>query len=292
MLKKPLLLASIIAISVQMQAQMPNDGTHLDTTVNPATEISDSLHTGIHAPENTAPATADLQDYEQEIYRLNAVYRAMQHSTVNRTENNFGDFLISPLTPGVIASWGSGGIIGNTGMESMPGLMGKESGRITLVQHFGRFSVTAYGSAEKYGYYNGLDRTVGFGGSISYRASDRVSITMFGSYYSPLRSPQGAVAGYVSVPRIGGYIDYSFNEHWGVEVGAQSYRSSHNGHWNTQPIVAPYYRINKHTKIGMDVGGILYNILYNNNRGGNRHNRSNPTIPIPRMGTLPVGSRD
>ena len=95
----------------------------------------------------------------------------------------------------------------------------------------------------------------------------------------------------MSIPSFGGYMDYRFSDHWGVQVGAQSYRSSATGEWHPQPILKPYYQINKDTKIGMDVGGILYNLLYyNKNRSMRR--MQNPTIPIPRMGDLPVGPRE
>ena len=41
--------------------------------------------------------------------------------------------------------------------------------------------------------------------------------------------------------------------------------------WDTRPIAVPYFKFNK-TKIGVDVGGILYEIIRNakfkNNQGG------------------------
>lgn len=290
MLRKLIITASILVIPAYLPGQSLNDSPVSAVPGNEKTEVSDSLKSLAPQPVTTTQEPAELSTYEQQVSQLNAAYRAMQLEKRYPNYQNLSRLRVEPFTPGLIASWGSGGIVGSTDMESMPGLMGKESGKIAIIQNVGRFSFTAYGAAEKYGYYGGLDRTVGFGGSVSYRASDRVGITLFGSYYSPLRSPQGAVAGYVSVPRIGGFVDYSFSEHWGVEVGAQSYRSSINGHWHTQPIVTPYYRINKHTKIGMDVGGILYNLLYRQTEKSSR--RANPTIPIPKMGTLPVGSRD
>lgn len=41
--------------------------------------------------------------------------------------------------------------------------------------------------------------------------------------------------------------------------------------WDTRPIAIPYYKFNK-TKIGLDVGGILYEIVRSvkfKNQGGN-----------------------
>jgi hypothetical protein len=249
--------------------------------------LSDSMIRTVDAgvTEGAVPLT-----YDEQIRSLNAKYKAMQ-ITSGGNMRNVPEFSFASPVPGVIAGWDGGGIFGFTSMASLPGLMGIESGRLGLFQNFGRFSFTAYAAAEKYGSLNKLDRSVGFGGSLSFQASDQISFTVFGSYYSPLRDPRGAEAGYIAIPSVGGYMDYSFNEHWGVQVGAQGYRNSANGHWRTQPIVKPYYRINKSTAIGVDVGGILYNLMYNQRDKSNRR-MQNPTVPIPRMGALPVGPRE
>ncbi len=290
MIKRMIFFISAVVVPAVLPAQLAGYEQTGAIPGESAPEAADTLR--IAAPDASAISPRQLkpETYDDQVRWLNANYRAKQMNDKPLPGIMPGALDYSLHTPGLIASWGSGGITGSTGAVSLPGLMGMESGSISLTQNLGNFSVTAYGTAVKYGYYGGLDRTVGFGGAINYRASDRVSITFFGSYFSPLRAPQGAMAGYVSVPRIGGYVDYSFNEHWGLQVGAQSYRSSLNGEWHTQPIAIPYYRISKDAVIGMDVGGILYNLLYRNS--GNSRRAQNPTIPIPKMGTLPVGSRE
>ena len=63
---------------------------------------------------------------------------------------------------------------------------------------------------------------------------------------------------------------------FGVKAGAQTYRSIMDNSWHTQPMVVPYFRLGGND-IGIDVGGILYNIFVNANGG----KRSNPTIAPP-----------
>lgn len=185
-----------------------------------------------------------------------------------------------PIHPGEIASWYRGGISGFTGSESLPGMMGIEQGRISLYQSVGNFTFTAYGEALKYGFYRGLRTSTGFGGSIGYMLNDNVSFTVFGSYYTSPGSMLPSMAGYTSIPMFGGYADFSLGDRWGVQVGAQSYRSVMTQRWETQPIVTPYFKLSKDTKIGVDVGGILYQLVHNYALKRSRH-MPNPTIPPP-----------
>ena len=50
--------------------------------------------------------------------------------------------------------------------------------------------------------------------------------------------------------------------------------------WEAQPIVMPYFRFNGKDEIGLDIGGIMYNLLRSNIGGGWGAVR-NPTIPPP-----------
>ena len=181
-----------------------------------------------------------------------------------------------------IFRWHAGGLYGAAASVSMPGLMAVESGRLALEQDLGRFTLTAYGEALKYGYFRGLSTTYGFGGSLTYHASDRLSLTLFGSYYSPLRALTPAMAGYMNIPSVGAYADYSFSNRWGVKAGVQSYRSMVTGRWETQPIVMPYFKISGDHAIGVDVGGMLYQII-KSAASDSHNNYSNPTIPPPLM---------
>lgn len=189
-------------------------------------------------------------------------------------------FHIAPIHPGEIASWYRGGISGFTGSESLPGMMGIEQGRISLYQSVGNFTFTAYGEALKYGFYRGLRTSTGFGGSVNYMLNDNVSFTVFGSYYTSPGSMLPSMAGYTSIPMFGGYADFRLGDRWGVQVGAQSYRSVMTQRWEAQPIVTPYFKLSKDTKIGVDIGGILYQLVRSNALKRSRH-MPNPTIPPP-----------
>lgn len=189
-------------------------------------------------------------------------------------------FHAKPIHPGEIASWYRGGISGFTGSESLPGMMGIEQGRISLYQSVGNFTFTAYGEALKYGFYRGLRTSTGFGGSIGYMLNDNVSFTVFGSYYTSPGSMLPSMVGYTSIPMFGGYADFSLGDRWGVQVGAQSYRSLVTRRWETQPMVIPYFRLSKDTTIGIDIASILYQLVSSNAFKRSRH-MPNPTIPPP-----------
>lgn len=184
------------------------------------------------------------------------------------------------LSRATVSSWDGGKIYLTGGVQTMPGLMAIESGSINFEQTFGKFSFNLNGSAAKYGYFNGLKTSYGFGAEATYRFSDRVSATVFASYFSPVMIMNPAIAGYVSVPNFGGYLDFSISSRFGVQVGAQSYRSLMSNRWEAQPIVKPYFKLSEKASIGVDVGGILYNVLKSNagNRSWGNHN---PTMGPP-----------
>ena len=193
------------------------------------------------------------------------------------------DILLSRATA---SSWNGGRIYAIGGIQTMPGLMGIESGSVNLEQYFGNFSFNVYGGAEKYGYFNGLKTSYGFGAEATYRFNDKVSVTVFGSYFSPVMLMNPAMAGYVRVPNFGGYLDFSISNRFGVQVGAQTYRSMTSNRWETQPIVRPYYKLSEKAAIGVDVGGILYNVLKSN--VGSSWGTHNPTMgpPVPKLSEM------
>lgn len=194
--------------------------------------------------------------------------------------------------PGVAAFrlW-NGGVIAVSGATgSMPGLMGIEQGRVSFIQSFGNLTATVYASAAHYGYFRGLQTAYGFGGKLNYRINDRWSLTLFGSYTTALSPLTPAMAGYMAAPNFGGYVSYEISDHWGINVGAQATRSLVTNRWEAQPIVEPYYKINGNAAIGVDVGGILYNMIRSNAESRGNY-RPNPTIGPPVGGPPPVAPR-
>lgn len=200
------------------------------------------------------------------------------HGTTNNLPLTAPTFTPAAIHPGQIATWHNGGLAGFTSSQSMPGMMGIESGRLSVGQNIGNFTFSIYGEANKYGFYRGLQTSLGFGGSLDYEINDRFGITLFGNYYTPTRGMHPAMAGYVSIPTFGGFLDYRISDRWGVQVGAQSYHSMMTRHWETQPIVTPYFKISKNKAISLPLGQIFYEVLRNT---GSRHHINNPTLPPP-----------
>lgn len=202
---------------------------------------------------------------------------------VNPSAVAFPRFSYIPGTS-IIRQWETGGLFATGSAESLPGLMGIERGSLNATQRFGAVTVTLYAAAAKYGYFRGLSTTYGFGGSASWQISPTVSLTVFGSYWTPasLHGSPGMLAD-VAVTNIGGYIDWRFHPHWGVKAGVQSYRSMvYGGRWETQPIVMPYYRTSSGAEIGVDFGGILYQLVRGLSSDSNWGRPGNPTIEPPR----------
>lgn len=185
------------------------------------------------------------------------------------------EFSRSIHAPGFITGWNGGALTGSVSSTDLPGLMAIEQGGFMVTQQFGRFTASAYTEAIKYGFFRGFRTSWGFGGELTYQANDRLSFTVFGSYYTSPGPMSPSMAGFARIPTFGGYADWLISDRWGVKVGAQSYRSMMTGRWETQPIVAPYYRIAPNANIGVDVGGILYNLLKGSSGS---YRRANPTL--------------
>lgn len=183
--------------------------------------------------------------------------------------------------PGVIASWRHGMIAGGIVRNDLPGMAAIATGRLGFTAVGGPVTATAFGEVQQIAFFRGYERTLGFGGSLSVRLNDRVSLTAFGNYYSPLRimAAPGApglrpeLAGYLNQTNYGGYADINLSEHWGLMVGAKATRRV-GGQTDVAPIATPYYKINGRAAIAVPVGEILYEALRSNRGWGQR----NPTI--------------
>lgn len=253
------------------------------------TEHPDSLSTAPVATPSAALSTPAGSPHSEKPDTEVPVYHPEADTSLPASTLTAPSFHYTMPQWGRIAAWDNGGLYGETSMLAMPGMMGMETGRLTLTQRFGNLSVSAYAAAVKYGYYGGLTRSLGFGGSISYDFNEHLGVTVFGSYYNNTSGLRPSIAGYMNLTTFGGYFDYSINNRWGVKVGGQSYRTS-SGEWHAQPIVMPYYRISKDAAIGIDVGGIIYNAVQQNRERHSHRQNYNPTIAPPEKPVLTVGS--
>lgn len=119
-------------------------------------------------------------------------------------------------------------------------------------------------NATKFNFPFSTGQVFGTSGAVIYRPNEKLSFRAFGSY-----APASAYGFQMS--SFGGTIGYEFNDRWGMEVGAERIYDPMRGRWDTRPIAIPYYKFNK-AKIGLDIGGILYEVIRNakfKNQGGN-----------------------
>ena len=151
--------------------------------------------------------------------------------------------------------------------DSMPGLLDRESGALTLHQRLGRWTFSASALADKYrfvgmGY---LQTQFGIGGTASYMVSNTITLHAFGYYYGKNHMMAGpAAATYLSTSTYGGYADIRISEYVGVDAGVRRYQSPMTGKWVTDPIVSPYIKIGKKQKIGIDFGHLLKGFIWGN----------------------------
>lgn len=237
------------------------------------TETGDSLAIRQHAPDSIRLQTAGEPGYISGL--LNPVEYHWKSAWVIAPlfpDNKVADLQTPDVdfTPGQAAlfHWKNGAVIATGGTRSFPGLMQIDSGELGIYQSAGDFTFHVGAMVSKYGYFKGLHTQYGLNGSITYRFTPRLSATIFGDYYfgRPPRMATGmllppSVIGYYGRSTFGGYVDYQINDHWGVQTGAQAVQQVGTNRYQAEPIVTPYYKINKKVAIGLPVGQILYHIL-------------------------------
>lgn len=161
------------------------------------------------------------------------------------------------------------------------------SGRQTTIPGIGRFNDASIGyrhafneklmmelgvNAMKINMDHITGQTFNASGAFLYRPSERVTFKVFGSY--DIGNTYG-----MGTKHYGASIAFDVSDRFGMEVGVQRYYDARRGRWETVPMVIPYYHFNKFT-LGLDVGGILHEIL--RNVIFDKKPRNNPTIAPPR----------
>ena len=173
---------------------------------------------------------------------------------------------------GSIASWNSGGLFATSSMNTFPGMGNIASGTLTVTQDFGRFNITGAVIGTKYHLDNRLYNNFGVGN---------------GLYHSMAAMP------YVAASNYGATISMDISDKFSMEMGAQRYYDPYSHKWMTVPVLIPQINING-SKFGVDVGGLLYQILHSLLRdytdgdrqygpagirgGGNRHGSGRPLL--------------
>ncbi|MGM9804705.1 MAG: hypothetical protein ACI308_11085 [Muribaculaceae bacterium] len=162
---------------------------------------------------------------------------------------------------GDIVKWDGGYVTGFSGFQTQPMLGSVGYAGASVTQQFGeRWQATGGVSFNKYSVPWNAYNTYGFNGSVMYTVNGNMSLNVFGMYESSpffSRGSNGAMALY------GGYMTLKTNnDKWGVDMGAQTYRDIRSGRSVTMPIFRPFYNMNGQ-KLGIDLGGLLYNIFQN-----------------------------
>lgn len=182
-------------------------------------------------------------------------------------DNRRGNWEVSTIQGGKLLSpWRGSAVVVSGGADSMPGLLDRESGALTLYQGVGRWNFSASALADKYRMVGmGFIQTrYGVGGTASYRLNDAITLHAFGYYYPNSSMISPAVNPYLATSNYGGYADFRISKNFGVDAGVRRYLNPMTGKWVTDPIVSPYVKFNNGQKFGFDFGHILKGIIWGN----------------------------
>lgn len=286
MLIKPLavILSLIVTVASFAQSEVPDNLTGPKTQPDTVASYLKPIDTPLHYDSNTVPTYGNAA-----LRHIESTLSAPSVFMTGFNTRNHGRWSYAPGMVGY-SPWSGASVYAAGSSSHLPGFMGIENGRVGFSQQIGNISVNIYGSASHYGYFRGMQTSWGIGADLTYRFNDRWSLTVFGSYATGLTPLTPAMAAYMNVPNFGGYASYEIDDHWGIKVGAQATRSLVTNRWEAQPIVEPYYKINGKAAIGVDVGGILYNLIKSANENRNGY-RPNPTLGPPVGGPPPVAPR-
>ena len=245
------------------------------TGASAQTEVNDSVMSGRQTDvDEVNTPLADSSLYFRESFMKPMMPLKLSEDAIKLTDNRAlydsrrgGDWQINTLNSTRLFNPWRGAFVGVSGWaDSMPGLLDRESGALTLYQNLGRWSFSASALADKYRYVGMgyLETRYGVGGTVSYLLSNAVSLHAFGYYYGRPITAGPAVAPYLSTTTYGGYADIKFSKYWGTDLGVQRYLNPMTGKWVTDPIVRPYYKINGKQKIGIDIGHLLRGFIWGN----------------------------
>ena len=178
-------------------------------------------------------------------------------------------------TGGVLRQFPHGAVFGSGSQTSVPGI-GRFNNASLGYQHIfnEQFELQVRANAMKINMSHITGQAFSTSGAFLYHPSDRVTFKVFGSY--DIGNSYG-----MSTHSYGATMSVDMFDRFGMEMGVQRYYDAMSGRWETVPVMIPYYHFNKFT-LGLDVGGILYEILrdvvFDKNRG-----IGGPTIGPPRM---------
>lgn len=180
-------------------------------------------------------------------------------------------------TGGILRQFTNGALIGSGSQTSLPGIGRFNEASLGYNHVFSSaFELQLRANTMKINMSRITGQAFSTSGALIYHASDRLAFKVFGSY--DIGNSYG-----MSTHRYGATMSLDMTDRFGMELGVQRYYDAMRGRWETVPIAIPYYRFEKF-KLGLDVGGILFEVLRNavfDKRGGVFDGGGGPTIRPP-----------
>lgn len=178
-------------------------------------------------------------------------------------------------TSGTLMSLPHGALFASGGQTTLPGI-GRFNEASVGYQHIfnPRLMLQLGVDATKINMSHITGQAFSTSGSLLYQASDKVAFRLFGSY--AIGNTYG-----INTHSYGATMKWDMSQRFSLEMGAQRYYNAYRGRWETVPVVIPTYNFDKF-KLGLDVGGILYEVL-RNVVFDNKRNSGGPTIAPPRF---------
>lgn len=172
--------------------------------------------------------------------------------TVNPSPIFRGDY----STSGILKQFSRGALFGSGSQTSLPGIGRLNEASLGYAHALNeKLSLQFTVNALKMNMAHFAGQSFSTAGALMYHPSGRVAFKLFGSY--DIGNSYG-----MSTHRYGATMSLDMSERFGMEIGVQRYYDAMRGRWETAPIAIPYYKFDKFT-LGLDVGGILYEILRN-----------------------------
>ena len=252
----------LLLISVSLSLSAQEDSTHM---------INDSIHTSSRTSFKLLPPDPFMERATYPLYPSDAYpYKPMNHPPeISLKKEIYLPYYTNP-SPIFRGDYQTDGIIkaffGSGTQTSLPGI-GRFNNASLGYQHVlnPKLALQLSVNAMKINMSHISGQAFSTSGALLYHPSDQVTLKFFGSY------------------DIGN--SYGMSTHrFSMEIGAQRYYNAMRGRWETVPIVIPYYRFEKF-KLGLDVGGLIYEIL--REAVFDKQNSSGPTLAPPRF-SIPI----
>ena len=225
-------LRDTVKVAVQEGNALPHNGksiTQKPLDIRKATILSDGCPSRI---------TSDMQDSYNPVFPTD---KSLLHE---------GEY----STSGIIKSYPSSYFYGMGRQENFIGLGTMNYAGIGYVYSFGRWSFDLQTYTVKWSVPRRKSQLLGLSGLLAYPVNEKIRLNTSASYSFILSSP-------FSSSNYGGFVSYDIIPNWGIDFGVRNHTDFPLHKTKTLPIVAPYFQY-KGNKLGIDVGGGLFNLLF------------------------------